>query len=146
AEDALKTQAKRLGVESAVRFVGRVPHERVQDFYRAIDLHVYPRHPMRLTQTVTPLKPLEAMALGAIVLASDVGGHRELVRHRETGYLFPAGSVDECARAVREIFAIRNDWERIRRNARQFVEQERSWAAAAAGYEELYRRALNAFP
>ena len=53
---------------------------------------VYPRLSMRLTELVTPLKPLEAMAQGRLVLASDVGGHRELIRDGETGTLFKAGT------------------------------------------------------
>ena len=40
---------------------------------------------MRLTELVTPLKPLEAMAQGKLIVASDVGGHRELIRDGETG-------------------------------------------------------------
>jgi glycosyltransferase involved in cell wall biosynthesis len=43
---------------------------------------------MRLTELVTPLKPLEAMAQGRLLVASDVGGHRELISRHETGLLF----------------------------------------------------------
>ena len=55
------------------------------------DVLAYPRLPNRLTELVTPLKPLEAMAQGRMFVASDVGGHRELVRDGETGFLFRAG-------------------------------------------------------
>ena len=61
-----------------VRFTGRVPHEQVQ----AITIwwiFVYPRRSIRLTELVTPLKPLEAMAQRRMVFASNVGGHRELI-------------------------------------------------------------------
>jgi hypothetical protein len=64
----------------------------VQRYYDLVDVLAYPRHSMRLTELVTPLKPLEAMAQGRLLVASDVGGHRELIRHGETGWLFPAGS------------------------------------------------------
>jgi glycogen(starch) synthase len=57
-------------------------------YYNLIDVLVYPRHSMRLTELVTPLKPLEAMAQGRLLVASDVGGHRELIRDGETGILF----------------------------------------------------------
>ena len=50
---------------------------------------MYPRLSMRLTELVTPLKPLEAMAQGRLVVASDVGGHRELIRDGETGDAVP---------------------------------------------------------
>jgi hypothetical protein len=52
-----------------------VPHAEVDRYYAA-GVVCYPRKAMRLTDLVTPLKPLEAMAQGKLVAASDVGGHR----------------------------------------------------------------------
>lgn len=146
AEAALKEQARRLGLDEAVRFLGRVPHAEIQRYYDLVEIFVYPRRPIRLTETVTPLKPLEAMARGGIVLASDVGGHRELVRDGETGHLFRAGDVAALAQAVLRLAAARTDWERVTRNARRFVERERSWAVTTQGYEQAYARALRARP
>jgi glycogen(starch) synthase len=145
-EAALKDEARRLGIEGAVRFAGRVPHATVQRYYDLVDIFVYPRHAMRLTETVTPLKPLEAMAQGGIVLASDVGGHCELVRHGETGYLFPAGRADALAAAVLQLIADRERWPAVVRRARLYVERERSWAATTAPYEALYAGVLAARP
>jgi PEP-CTERM/exosortase A-associated glycosyltransferase len=145
-EEALKQQARRLGIEDAVRFVGRVPHGMIQRYYDLVDIFVYPRHAMRLTETTTPLKPLEAMARGGIVLASDVGGHRELVRDGETGYLFKAGSVEAFTRLIGQLIARKDGWPEVARKARQFVERERSWTATTAGYTEAYARALRARP
>ena len=64
-----------LGLKEYVRLTGRVPHEQVQRYYNLVGIFVYPRLPMRLTDLVTPLKPLEAMAQGHLLVASDVGGH-----------------------------------------------------------------------
>ena len=96
-EAALRAQAERLGLADAVTFSGRVPHADVNAYYDLIDVLCYPRHPMRLTELVTPLKPLEAMAQGRLFVASDVGGHRELIRDGETGVLFRAGSAGDLA-------------------------------------------------
>lgn len=142
AEEALKWQALRLGIEDAVTFVGSVPHQRVGDYYDLVDLFVYPRRAMRLTETVTPLKPLEAMARGGLVLASDVGGHRELVRHAENGLLFPADDAKALARALDAAITRRAQWPVLGRAARDFVERERSWDRSAAGYLRAYSRAL----
>lgn len=142
AEAALKAQAHRLGIEDAVRFVGRVPHGDVQRYYDLVDIFIYPRHAMRLTETVTPLKPLEAMARGGIVLASDVGGHRELIRDGETGHLVRADDAAALARAVLRLIAERQGWPRMIRTARTFVERERSWTATTAGYPDAYAAAL----
>jgi PEP-CTERM/exosortase A-associated glycosyltransferase len=87
-ESALKAQAASLGVSGQVVFVGRVPHAEVNRYYDLVDVLCYPRLPMRLTELVTPLKPLEAMAKGKVILASDVGGHRELIEEGENGFLF----------------------------------------------------------
>lgn len=73
-EADLKALAERLGLRREVIFVGRVSHDEVQKYYHQVDIFVYPRYSMRLTELVTPLKPLEAMAQGRLVVASDVGG------------------------------------------------------------------------
>jgi PEP-CTERM/exosortase A-associated glycosyltransferase len=133
-EAALRGHAVRLGVDDKVVFTGRVPHGEVQSYYDLVDLLAYPRHAMRLTDLVTPLKPLEAMAQGRLFVASDVGGHRELIRHGETGWLFHAGSAQALAGAIDEMLRRRADWPRLRANGRRFVESERHWARSAQGY------------
>jgi len=135
---ALRAQAAALGVAGQVVFTGRVPHTEVQRYYDLVDVLVYPRHSMRLTELVTPLKPLEAMAQGRLLVASDVGGHRELIRHGETGWLFKAGGPTALASAVEGALDHRADWPRLRQAARCYVEAERSWAASVARYAPVY--------
>jgi PEP-CTERM/exosortase A-associated glycosyltransferase len=143
-EAALKSQVQAAGLADAVVFTGRVPHSEVQRYYELIDVLAYPRLPMRLTELVTPLKPLEAMAQGRIFVASNVGGHRELVRHGDTGYLCPAGSAEALAQGLEAALADQPNWPRIRASARRFVEQERTWSSSVARYAEVYRDALSA--
>jgi PEP-CTERM/exosortase A-associated glycosyltransferase len=138
-EAALKAQAQRLGIADKVIFTGRVPHAEVQRYYDLVDLLAYPRHPMRLTELVTPLKPLEAMAQGRLVVASDVGGHRELIRHGTTGLLFKAGNAESLAATVTEALSMPGCAE-IRTRARQFVENERTWSQSVRNYERIYTR------
>lgn len=142
AEEELKWQALRLGVEDCVNFLGRVPHQKIGDYYDLTDLFVYPRRAMRLTDTVTPLKPLEAMARGGLVIASDVGGHRELIRHGENGLLFPTDDAKALARALDAAITRRPQWMVLGRAARDFVERERSWDRSVQGYLAAYSRAL----
>ena len=89
-EDHLRKRVGELGLNEVVIFTRRVLHDTVQAYYNLADLFVYPRLPMRLTDLVTPLKPLEAMAQGRLALASDVGGHRELINPGVNGELFRA--------------------------------------------------------
>lgn len=145
-EAALKQQAQRLGVTDKVIFTGRVPHQEVQRYYDLVDVLVYPRLAMRLTDLVTPLKPLEAMAQGRLVVASDVGGHRELIHDGETGCLFRAGDAQHLAETVLQLLASRRRWPVLRAAARHFVERERNWQASVAGYQAVYQALIGRMP
>ena len=136
----LQEQARRLGIADQVVFAGRVPHDQVQRYYDLVDLLVYPRHSMRLTELVTPLKPLEAMAQGRLLVASDVGGHQELIRNGETGWLFPADDPGALADTVLDTLAREPEWDAVRAAGRRFVEQERTWARSVARYQAIYER------
>lgn len=141
-EAALRAQAAASPVADRIVFVGRVPHERVEDYYALTDVLAYPRKKMRLTDLVTPLKPLEAMAQRRLVAASDVGGHRELIEHGATGTLFTADDPVAAAAALAGVFADRPNWEARRDRARAFVEAERNWASNIARYEPVYQQLL----
>jgi len=136
----LKAQAERLGIAGKVVFTGRVPHAEVSRYYDLIDLLAYPRHSMRLTELVTPLKPLEAMAQGRIFVASDVGGHRELIRDGETGRLFAAGQVPALVATIQDMLAHRDRWPAMRTAGRHFVEDVRNWKNSVANYKAVYGR------
>jgi len=142
-EDNLKAQVAQAGMTDRVVFTGRVPQADVQRYYDLIDVLAYPRLSMRLTELVTPLKPLEAMAQGRMFVASDVGGHRELVRDGVTGFLFPAGDAAALESALEAMLARRDQWPQIRAQARRFVESERTWSNSVARYADVYQRALN---
>ena len=137
-EDELKELVRRLGVSDKVLFAGRTPHDLVQKYYDQVDILVYPRFSMRLTELVTPLKPLEAMAQGRLVLASDVGGHRELIEDGTNGYLFNAGDKQALASKTLELINQRESWSAIKQAGRKFVEEERNWAVSVRRYREVY--------
>lgn len=143
-EDTLKAQVAAAGLQDHVIFAGRVAHAEVQRYYELIDVLAYPRSPTRLTELVTPLKPLEAMAQGRMLVASDVGGHRELIRHGETGFLFRAGDAGALAQAIDDVLIQRELWPKIRAQARRFVERERTWAASVSRYRAVYQQAMSA--
>ena len=135
----LREQARRGGVADKVVFTGRVPHEAVQRYYDLIDVLAYPRHSMRLTELVTPLKPLEAMAQGRVLVASDVGGHKELIEDGKTGSLFRAGDAQSLADAVIGLLDERVTWPELRSRARDFVETQRTWSRSVARYADIFR-------
>ena len=139
---ALRAQASATGLGERVIFTGRVPHQDVRRYYELIDVLAYPRRSMRLTELVTPLKPLEAMAQGRMFVASDVGGHRELVRHGVTGFLCKAGDATALARQIDAVLDDEASWPRIAAQARRFVETERTWAKSVRRYQDVYASVL----
>ncbi|MDX1579996.1 MAG: glycosyltransferase, exosortase A system-associated [Alphaproteobacteria bacterium] len=143
-EAELRALTLQLGLEGRVHFTGRVPAAEVPRYYSLIDLAIFPRLPMRLTDLVTPLKPLEAMAMGKLVVASDVGGHKELIDHNATGYLFPAGSAEALAQAITTALDQREAWPGILQAGRAFAETERSWPVVAQVYQRVYDHAMEA--
>jgi PEP-CTERM/exosortase A-associated glycosyltransferase len=139
-QDRLVAQAAALGLNDAVVFTGRVPHEEVGRYYDLVTVFVYPRRRMRLTELVTPLKPLEAMAQGSIVVASDVGGHRELLVDGERGYLFRADDAEALAQKLVQVVDDQDAWPARRLAGRRFVEMERTWDRVVAYYAPIYER------
>jgi len=141
-EEALRAQAAASPVADRIRFVGRVPHDQVEHYYSLTDILAYPRKAMRVTELVTPLKPLEAMAQGRLVAASSVGGHRELIADGVTGTLFPPDDPPAMADALAGLLADRAIWDERRACARSFVESERNWGVNVARYQPVYDRLL----
>ena len=141
-EAALKAQAEASSARAAIRFVGRVPHEDVERYYALADVMAYPRKASRLTDLVTPLKPLEAMAQGKLVAASSVGGHRELIADGVTGRLFAPDDPAACAGALANFLGERDRWDAYRAAGRRHVEERHDWARNVARYLGVYQRLL----
>jgi glycosyltransferase involved in cell wall biosynthesis len=134
----LRQLAKDLGIADKVVFTGRVPHDQVQKYYDLLDVLVYPRLSMRLTDLVTPLKPLEAMAQGRVLAASSVGGHRELIADGKTGILFAPDDPAALASKVGDLLDAQSTWPALRRAGREYVETERNWPVSVARYKNIY--------
>jgi glycosyltransferase involved in cell wall biosynthesis len=139
-EARLRRLTSEYHLEECVHFAGRVHHSEVSRYYRLIDILVFPRRRMRLTDLVTPLKPLEAMAQSKPVLASDVGGHRELIRDGETGFLFPAGDDAALAARLEELIANPERRAHVAQQGHRYVAAERTWDRLTDIYAAIYER------
>ena len=137
-----RAAADHLPEPEAVIFTGRVPHTEVERYYSLIDVLAYPRKHSRLTDLVTPLKPLEAMAQRRIVAASNVGGHRELMSHGDTGYLFAPDDPIACAETLSEVLESRHDWDAVRERGVEHVRAHHDWASNARRYQDVYHLLL----
>ena len=102
---------------------------------------VYPRSSVRLTEMVTPLKPLEAMALGKAVLGSSVGGIRELIEPEVTGMLFKPGNIEDFCRQAARLLLHEDVRIALGNEARRRVLEERDWKVVVQGYEDVYEAA-----
>ena len=118
-EGAVREAAAKAG--ASVMLLGRIPQEQVRDLYTLLDVLVLPRQRMRLTELVTPLKPLEAMAAGTPVLASDIGGHAEMIADGETGLLFKAESRDSLIEQATRVAADAGLRRHLSESGRHFV-------------------------
>jgi len=86
AHDKIKEKITELSLQDYIILTGRVPHNTVSSYYNLCHCMIYPRRSMRLTETVTPLKPLEAAAAKVPVILSNIGGHKALLADHETGF------------------------------------------------------------
>lgn len=139
---AWRAAAAALAEPEAVIFTGRVPHNEVEQYYALIDVLAYPRKHQRLTDLVTPLKPLEAMAQRRLVAASDVGGHRELITDGITGTLFSPDNPDACAAALAQLLDAREEWDALRNRAQEHVKTRHDWAQNVRRYLPVYQSLL----
>jgi glycosyltransferase involved in cell wall biosynthesis len=142
-ESQLRRLVESNDLGNRVTLTGWIPQDQIPAMYRDIDVLVYPRRRNRLTELVTPLKPLEAMAMAKVVLASDVGGHRELIEDGRTGFLFKADDVLDLVARLRTLLVARQTWPEIGMAARRFVERERTWQTVVATYARVYAKACS---
>ncbi len=142
-EAQLKARIKTLNLEEKVIVPGWVPRDRIPGVYALLDVLAYPRKSSRLTEMVTPLKPLEAMAMGKALAASDIGGHRELIKHGHTGLLFPAGDVSALVEAITCLLNNADLRQKLERQGPAWVFEKHSWEKTSAVYSDVYMRALS---
>jgi PEP-CTERM/exosortase A-associated glycosyltransferase len=128
------------GISDRVVFTGRVPHKDVTDFYRICDFMVLPRRDTRETRLVTPLKPLEIMAMGKPLIASDVGGHLEMVEDGRNGLLFKSEDVSDLASKCANLAGNRDLRMDLGTRAREWVEANRDWRVLVNRYISAYEK------
>ncbi len=145
-ETALRALAADLGITSKVMFVGAVSHDDVRRWYSVCDVLVYPRRAGKTTMLVTPLKPLEAMAMGKAVVGAAVGGLEELIRDGDTGLLCRADDDVALASVLAELAAVPHQRAALGTRARRFVCDERDWTHLGPVYEQIYRGVMPPAP
>lgn len=140
--DRLSALVDELGLGDHVVLTGHVPNSEILDYYAAIDLFVIPRIDDRAARLVTPLKPLEAMAMGIPVIAADLPALRELVSPGERGEVFRPSDPEHLADIAGDLLV--DDDRRMKYAAagRAWVESDRTVEANAHRYASILRSVL----
>lgn len=123
-----------------IRICGAFAREEVGSVYKTLDCIVIPRIRSKLTDTVTPLKPLEAMAFKRLVGISDVQGLREVVGDSGNAWVFPPSDVNGLASGLYRIYNGEVDVHGIAVRGAEYVRRHRVWSAIAGSYTEIYAK------
>lgn len=130
----LERRAAELGLSGRVRFLGGVSHPAALQALRAADVVVNPSYTEGLPTVV-----LEAAALGRAVVATDVGGTREIITHEETGLLVAPREPQLLAKALERLACAPGDRARLGGAARRRAREAFSWDVTANRLLELAR-------
>jgi glycosyltransferase involved in cell wall biosynthesis len=125
-----------------IEFKGKVSSDEISKAYDQVDVIINPRKKSYLTDTVTPLKPLEAMAYKKLVLVSDVGGMKELVKNEFNGIVFNSDSYKEIKNVIIDVIN-RNDLDKIIENGYMYIKEEKSWEINVKKYYSIYENLKN---
>ena len=143
--DNLKNLSKELKLDNDVHFTGRIDHNDVLDYYSVIDIAVYPRKGTKVCEIVSPLKPLEAMAIEKTVIASNVKALSEMVKNNETGLLHDKDNIDDLTRKIESVLFEKEKRDKLGLSAREWVKENRTWKAASEIVSNKYRELIKDF-
>lgn len=128
AEPGLHQLAQKHKLEH-ISFLGRLPASDIPRLMSTIDIVVCPRKSTLITELVSPLKPLEAMASGRAVVISDVAPHHSIVgRDGRRGVLHRAGDAQHLAATLKPLLQDPDARRRLGRHARRWILEARTWA------------------
>ena len=131
-EEKLKALAESLGVADRVELVGSVPHEKLPALYSAADMLV-----LATSREGWPNVLLEAMACGAPVVATNIGGIPEIITRPEAGVIVPERTPDALAAGIRQLAAQPPDRAATRAHA-----EAHGWDEVIAEQVKLYQDVL----
>jgi glycosyltransferase involved in cell wall biosynthesis len=136
-ERDLKTKFREKNLTDHVLFLGATAHEEVPTIIRQFDIALapYPEHAHSFY--FSPLKLFEYMACGAATVAADIGQINEIVKHRETGWLYKAGDFTALAEGCRILLNNAQLRERLGASAAKLVHEHYTWDHNARRIEQF---------
>ncbi|MFM1704469.1 glycosyltransferase family 4 protein [Aeromonas salmonicida] len=140
--DNVKAITSELHMDEHVKFTGRVPHDEIEDYYSIVDICPLPRKGLPVCEMVSPLKPFEAMAMGKVVVSSDVAALAEIIDDGVTGLLHKKDDPEDLANKIRLLIEDHDLRDRLGKSAREWVVAERDWKVIAKRVDTVYRNLL----
>lgn len=136
--DALEASVHALDLDDVVFFTGRVRHEEVEAYYSLVDIAPFPRHALPVCEMVSPLKPLEAMAMGKAVVGSSVQAISEMVLDGQTGLIHEKDNLDSLVSVLEMLLDDDGLRTRLGHQSRKWAEDERNWDRLTETIERVY--------
>ena len=136
----VRSLIKTEGLEEVFELTGRVPHKAVIDQYLQMDVLVYPRRSTGATETITPLKPFEALALAKPIIVSDVEPLLEITGNNERGLVFRNGDVTDFARVIQRLIDEPGLRMALGQHGRDWVVENRNWGIVVNTFVESYQQ------
>ena len=140
---SLENQVQSLGLQEKVVFTGRVPHDDVNKYHSLIDIAPFPRTPDIVCEFISPLKPFESMAMGQVVVASDVAALSEIIEDGVNGRLFRKGDSVSLAEVIDSIIQEEGEISRLSEAGLNWVKQNRDWNNLADYLNKTHSHILN---
>lgn len=135
---SLQEQARKCGFGHRITFTGLVPRERAKVYHQALDIFVVPRKNLEVTRSVTPLKPVEALASARPVVASALPALAEIIDDGRTGLLVAPENRAALAEALASLLAHPSLRRIMGTSGRKHVLATRTWAANAEVCVQAY--------
>lgn len=124
-----------------VLFLGAIRHEEISRWYAVSDIVVIPSTYSVGVEEATSISAIEAMASGVPVVATAIGGLKELIQHDETGLLVPDKDPAALAEAIGTLATKGLLADQLARRAREFIETNHSHLSAGLRFIEIYQQA-----
>ena len=135
----LKELASKSAYTDRIIFTGRIKNDLIVDYYKLFDLLVLPRRDAREANLVTPLKPLEIMSMAKPLIASDVGGQKEIVEDGVNGMLFRCEQIDDLERKCETLISNETYRSELGKRSRVWVINNRDWNVLIDRYVAVYQ-------
>ncbi len=130
------------GLEEMVRYLGEISHESIDAYYKAADFILMPSVRSDDVEEATSLSMLEGLACGKVVIASDIGGMKEVIVHRQNGYLVREKDTVGIAEAILSCITDRQEAGQIGKKACQYASENHGYLAHAEKFQSIFAESV----